>query len=65
MGMFRIAIEETITDEFIVEAYDKDEAIDIAIRKYEEGEFVLEPGNLIVKQMAVVNYISPTEWFAF
>jgi len=65
MEMFRIAIEETVIDEFLIEAINRDEAIDIAIRKYKEGEFVLDPGNLIAKQMAVVNYTSPTEWFDF
>ena len=65
MKLFRIAIEETIVDEFILEANNEDDAIEIAIQKYKEGEFILEPGNLIVKQMAVVDNTTPTEWFAF
>jgi hypothetical protein len=65
MELFQIAIEETVIDEFFVEANDKDEAMDIAIRKYKRGEFVLEPGGLIAKHIAVVNYTSPTEWFEF
>ena len=65
MELFRIAIEETVVDEFILEADNKDDAIEIAIQKYKEGEFILEPGNLIGKQMAVVDYTSPTEWFEF
>ena len=65
MELFRVAIEETVIDEFLIEATDKNEAIDIAIRKYREGDFVLEPGNLISKQIAVVDHNSPTDWFEF
>ena len=65
MGTYRIAIEETVIDEFLVKANDEEEAIKIAIRKYDAGEFVLEPGTLITKQMAVVDCNSPTEWFEF
>jgi len=65
MKMFRVAIEETVIDEFLIEANDKDEALDIAIQEYQEGELILEPGNLISKQIAAVNYTSPTEWFEF
>jgi len=65
MELFRVAIEETVIDEFLIEANNRDEAIDIAIQKYKKGELVLEPGNLISKQIAAVNYASPTEWFEF
>ena len=65
MELFRVAIEETVIDEFLIEADDRDEALDIAIQKYKEGELVLEPGNLISNQIAAVNYTTPTEWFKF
>jgi len=41
MELFRIAIEETLINEFLIEADDKNEAIDITIRKFDDGEFVL------------------------
>jgi len=63
MELFRIAIEETVINEFFIEASDKNDAIDIAIRKYEERAFDWDPDNIIVKQMAVVDLTSPTEWF--
>ena len=44
MKKFRITIEEHISQEFIVEAVDMDEAMEIAEQKYHEGEFVVEPG---------------------
>ena len=65
MKLFSIAIEETVVDEFLIEANDRYEAIDIAINKYKKGEIVLEPGNLMTKQIAVVNYTDSTEWFEF
>ena len=34
MELFRVAIEETVIDEFLIEADDRDEALDIAIQKY-------------------------------
>ena len=65
MSLFRIAIEETVIEEFEIEANNEEEAIDLAIQKYRDSEFVLSPGNLITKQMAVVDYKSPTKWFEF
>lgn len=44
MKTFRITIEEHISQEFIVEATDIDEAMDIAEQKYYNGEFVVELG---------------------
>ena len=41
---FKITIEEHISQEFIVEAEDIEEAMEIAEQKYHEGEFVVEPG---------------------
>jgi len=65
MKLFSIAIEETVVDEFLIEANDRYEAIDIAINKYKKGEIVLEPGSLIKKQIAEVNYTDSIEWFEF
>jgi len=65
MELFCIAIEETVINEFFIEANDEIEAIDIAIRKYDDGEFVLDPGHLTARQMAVVEHTTPTEWFEF
>ena len=60
------AIEETIVQEFTVYAENSEEAFEIAEKKYNSGEFVLEPGEVHYKQMAV---ISPedeaTEWVEF
>ena len=58
MKKYVICIEETVSDEFEIFAESKEDAIEIAIEKYKNAEFVLEPGVLCFKQMAIV---SPNE----
>lgn len=64
---FIVTIEETISQSFEVVAEDDNEAIDIAIKKYDSGEFCLSPGSLVAKQMAVENVTDNlfTDWFEF
>lgn len=50
---FIVTIEETISQNFEVCAEDENEAEKIAREKYDCAEFVLEPGNLILKKMFV------------
>lgn len=50
---FIVTIEETVDQDFEVEAVDMEEAEEIAIEKYNNGEFVLEPGNLTDKMISV------------
>ena len=62
-----ITIEEMISKPFEVFAEDLDKAMEIAIKKYNSGEFVLDPGNLVVKQMEIHDVIEDTytEWIEF
>lgn len=46
MKKFKVCVEETVSDEFEIEASDEKEAMEIAKTRYRNGEFVLEPGNL-------------------
>ena len=66
MKKYTIAIEETVVDQFEIEANDFIEAIDIAKEKYRKGELVVSPGEVQFRQIAV---ISPsydcTEWSEF
>ena len=41
--------------------------MEIAIKKYNSGEFVLDPGNLVAKQMEIHDVIEDTytEWIEF
>lgn len=65
--IFEIAIEEIVSEKFLVEAQDETDAMRIAIEKYKNGDFVLEPGNLIHKQMEIhdIENDTYTEWFEF
>ena len=61
-----MCIEEMVSQEFKVLASTADEAIEIAISKYKTGEFVLEPGNPICKQISISEpKHEVTEWMEF
>lgn len=63
---FKITIEEMVSEDFEVEAETIEEAMKIAEDKYYNGEFVLEPGNLVCKQMmADDGEDDVTEWVEF
>lgn len=66
MTKYTIAIEETVVEEFEIEANDFGEALEIAAEKYRKGEIVLRPGEVQFKQMAVVKPdCESTEWSEF
>lgn len=44
---YTIIIEETVSEELILEAENKKEALEEARRLYRQGKWVLEPGNLV------------------
>jgi hypothetical protein len=46
---FAVTLQETLVQDFCVEATSAEEAIKVAIKKYREGEFVLEPGEVIAR----------------
>ena len=63
---FTLTIEETIVQEFSLFANDSDEALELAIQKYKSGEFVLEPGEVHYKQMAIMKPEDEvTDWIEF
>jgi hypothetical protein len=51
--IYKVTIEETVCDEFEIEADSEQEAFDLATEKYNCGEFVLEPGELLDKRMLI------------
>jgi hypothetical protein len=66
MKTFKITIEEHISETFEIEANDIDEAMEKAKEKYNDGEFVLEPGNVTAKlMMADDGEGDCTEWSEF
>ena len=64
---YSITIEETISQDFVVFADNDDEAKKIATENYHKGEFVLEPGSLLAKQMAIHRVADgkKSEWTEF
>ena len=63
---FKICIEEMVSQTFTVMAKDYDEAINLAIRNYEQGDFVLEPGDVVARQLAITSPANEvTEWLEF
>lgn len=63
---FTIAIEETVVEEFEVEAQTPERAMQIAEQKYKDGVFVLENGEVQTRQMAIVKpEIAETNWVEF
>lgn len=65
--LFKITIEETISESFDIYANNFEDAKKIAIGKYNNGDIVLSPGELIFKQITFLNTEnnSETEWFEF
>ena len=66
MKKFFIVIEETISEEFEIEAESKEDAIKKAIEKYKSCEFILCHGNIENKKLAVTEYDEDIdEWIEF
>ena len=67
MKDFEVTIEETLTQTFKVKANSLTEACEIASEKYNNGEFVLEPGELESKEMMArdAETEEETNWFEF
>lgn len=67
MKKFKITIEEMVSQVFEVKANSLEEAMEIAEEKYNDGEFVLEPGELVCKQMMGEDPKTgeATEWIEF
>lgn len=61
MKKFYVMIEETISEEFEIEAESKEDAIKKAIEKYKSCEFILCPGNIESKKISIDN----DEWIEF
>ncbi|MBO6263766.1 MAG: hypothetical protein J6N93_05805 [Clostridia bacterium] len=66
MKKYTIDIEETVVGNFEIYAEDAETAMEIAKRKYYEGEIVLCPGECNFRQMAIENPDNEvTEWIEF
>ncbi len=53
--IYKVTIEETVSDEFEIEADSEEEDFEKASKEYDEGKIVLEPGKLISKQISITD----------
>ena len=66
MKKYIVTIEETVSEDFSVTAENKDEAIKIAIAKYNNEDFVLNNGEVQLKRVAVISSAEDdTKWVEF
>ena len=63
---YTVTIEETVIKDFEVEADSMENAIEAAIINYKSGEFVLDPGEVIHKQIRAFYHTQKgSEWRDF
>lgn len=60
-----VSIEETVVQDFVIEAESLGEAMEIAEKKYKAGEIVLEPGEPQFRQMSATDGKHYTDWTEF
>ncbi|MBO5065414.1 MAG: hypothetical protein J6D06_04790 [Clostridia bacterium] len=63
---FIVTIEETVSQDFEIEAENREEVFEIMRKKYRNCECVLEPGNLIGTKMLISKVFEDnSEWIEF
>ena len=63
MKDYKVCIEETVTSEFYITANSEKDALIIAEEKYKKGEFILAPGEVQCRKIAVLSsQTSNPEW---
>ena len=65
--IFKVTIEEQVSETFEIEATDIDEAMEIAEEKYNNCDIIVAPGNLVAKLMMAEDKETGecTEWNEF
>ena len=66
MKKYRVVIEETISEEFEIEATSEKDAVARAIQEYNAGNFIVSSDNVEQRQISVVDEDGElTDWIAF
>ena len=65
MKKYHVLIEETISEEFELDAVSEEDAIFKAIDAYKSGKFVLNPGNIEHRQICINDYSECVKWIEF
>ena len=65
--LYKVTIEETVSQAFDVYADETEDIAEVIKRKYNNGELLLAPGNLVSKQMCIMNTLNNacSEWTEF
>ena len=64
MKTYRVIIEETLDDEFEIEADSEEDALNKAINEYNEGNFIVGP-NVTFRQISIVEDTEFKNWIEF
>ena len=63
---YRVVIEETISEEFEIEATSEEDATSKAIQEYEAGNFVVGSDNVECRQISIIGTDGElTDWIKF
>ena len=66
MRKYRVVIEETVSEEFEIEATSEEEAVSNAIQEYDAGNFVVGSDNVEHRQISVIGDDGElTNWIEF
>lgn len=66
MRKYRVVIEETVSEEFKIEATSEDDAVSKAIQEYKAGNLVVGSDNVECRQISVVGKDGElTDWITF
>ena len=66
MRKYRVVIEETVSEEFEIEANSEEDAVSRAIQEYEAGNFVVGSDNVECRRISVVDKDGElTDWIMF
>ena len=63
---YRVVIEETISEEFEIEATSEEDATSKAIQEYEAGNFIVGSDNVECRQISIIGTDGElTDWIKF
>ena len=66
MRKYHVVIEETISEEFEIEANSEEDAVSNAIQEYKAGNFIVGPDNVECRQISLVDEDGElTNWITF
>ncbi len=65
MKKFKVTIEEVVTEDFFVYANSEKEALEITEKNYYDQKLILSPGEVIHRQMKILDNSNNNDWVEF